>query len=125
MRRQASNSAPRRISLDWTDHGCIQIRSPLISNPGVTSRTEKRVTRRSKGARLFRFLRVTTLVTPGLEPIFFHPPIESAAAQPQCICGLADIALKPLQRLADQNTFNGFQTQFFEVLGLRFLRIES
>src|SRR5689334_3273770 len=115
MNTQASNSAPMSINLDWSDQGCVQIRIPLMSNPGVTRRTEKRVTRRSNGARLFGFLRIAEPVTLGLEPILFHPPIQSAAAQAQSICRLAHVSLKALQRLADQDTFNCFQTQFFQV----------
>lgn len=53
-----------------------------MNSPGVTSRTEKRVTRRSKGARwALRFLRVAELMTRGLKPIFFHPPVQRAATQ--------------------------------------------
>src|SRR6266496_2118198 len=98
---------------------------PLTISPGATNRIDNRVTRRSKGARCrFRLLVVEGLLMPWLEPILFHPPIQSAAAQTESLCRLADVALKALQRLADQDTFNRFQTQFFEVLPLSTLRTE-
>src|SRR5437016_13995933 len=99
---------------------------PLTRRAGATKRNDNRVTRRSKGARWrFRLVAVEGLLTFGLEPILFHTPIQSAAAQAQSFCRLAHVALKALQRLADQDTFNRLQTQFFEILRLPFLRTQS
>src|SRR5258708_31662017 len=98
---------------------------PLTRRAGATNRIDNRVTRRSKGARWrFRLAAVEGLLTLGLEPILFHPPIQSAAAQAQSFCRLAHVALKALQRLADQDTFNRLHTQFFEALRLSTVRTE-
>src|SRR5215475_7090292 len=119
MSRQANNSTPSKISFDSSDQGCIQIRMPLTTIPGATNRTVYRVTRRSNGARGFLFrLRVEETLTGGLEPIFFHPAVQGATAQAERFGRLAHIALKALQRFADQDTFNRLQTQFFKILGL-------
>src|SRR6266481_797407 len=99
---------------------------PLTTRLGPTRRIENRITRRSNGARCgFRLLRAVELKTPGLEPILFHPPIQGAATQAKSFGRLADVALKALQCLADQHTFNRFEAQFFEVLRLRSLRTQS
>src|SRR5437899_5866149 len=98
---------------------------PLTRRAGATNRIDNRVTRRSKGARCrFRLVAVEGLLTFGLEPILFHPPIEGAAAQAQSFCRLADVALEAMQRRADHDTFNRLQTQFFEVVRLSTLRTE-
>ena len=55
----------------------------------------------------------------GLEPILFHPAIQGAAAQAQRLRRLAHVALKALQRLADQNALHRLDAEFFQVLGLR------
>src|SRR6266566_6221392 len=96
---------------------------PLTKMAGATNRIDNRVTRRSKGARCrFRLVAVEGLLTFGLEPILFHPPIQSPTAQAESFCRLAHVALKALQRFADQDTFNRLQTQFFEILRLPSLR---
>ena len=76
--------------------------------------------RRSKGARRFRFFEIC--LGPGLEPIFFHPPVQGAATQAQRLCGLTHVALKALQRFANQDTFYGLKTLFFQILGPGALR---
>jgi Domain of unknown function (DUF4188) len=84
-----------------------------MSSPGVTSKIENQMTRRSNETLCdLRFLPVAELMTRGLETIFFHPPVQRAAAQTQSLCRLAHVTLKALQRLADQDTFNCFETQF-------------
>src|SRR6478672_1940110 len=98
------------------------MKMPLKTRPGATRSIMNRVTRRSNGARCFLFLRGAGLMTRGLEPILFHPPIEGATAQAESFCCLAYISLKALQRLADQDTFNRFETQFFKTLCLCSLR---
>src|SRR4029077_5199015 len=98
---------------------------PLTRIPGATNRIENRVTRRSKGARSFRLFRTVELRTRGLEPIFFHPPVEGTAAQAECFCRLAHVSLKALQSFADQDTFNRLQTQFLQILGLPARRNQS
>src|ERR1700691_548822 len=89
-------------------------RSALLSAPGTARSTEKRATRRSKGARRgFRNLRLHDSLTSGLEPILFHPPVQGAAAQAKRFRRLTHVALKALQRFANQNSLNRFKTQFF------------
>ena len=89
-------------------------------------KNRNRITRRSNGGRCgFRLLRAVDLKTSGLEPILFHPPIQGAATQAKCFGCLADVALKALQCLADQHTFNRLEAQLFEVLRLRSLRTQS
>lgn len=81
--------------------------TPLTSSAGATINQERRVTLRSKGARFgFRNLCLDESLTPGLEPILFHPPVQGAAAQAQRFRCLAHIALKALQRFANQNSLH-------------------
>src|SRR5438128_4294536 len=99
---------------------------PLTSRAGDTRATHSRITRRSKGARCgFRFLFLEASLMAGLEPMLFHPAVQRAAAQAERLRRLADVALKALQRFANQDTFNRLQTQFFEVLPLPTLRTQS
>src|SRR5579864_2629015 len=114
--KQANISAPSNIALDSTVHGCSQMRMPLTRSPGATRSNENQATRCSKGARFLGRVCIWIGLGRGLEPIFFHPPVQSAAAQAQSFRGLAHVALKALQRFANQNTFYGLQTQFFQVL---------
>src|SRR6202041_877144 len=60
-----------------------------------------------------------------LEAIFLHPAVQSATAQSQSFRGMAHIALRALQRLADQNGFHRFQAEFFEVLALPAGQVEA
>jgi len=70
---------------------------PLTRSAGAASNMEKRMTRRSNGARrIFRKFRLDVLLMPGLEPILFHPPVQGAAAQAKRFGCLAHIALKAL-----------------------------
>src|SRR5260370_3866818 len=99
--------------------------TPLTRRAGATSKMEKRVTRRSKGARCdFLWLGLGESLALGLEPILFHPPVQRAAAQAECFRRLTHVALKALQCFANQNTFYGLQTQFFQILRLRALRAQ-
>src|SRR5262249_3518098 len=103
-----------------------QITTPVTSRPGAASSRVKRMTRRSKRVRRIFFRRRCAFsFTTGREPIFFHPPVQCATAEAQRLRNLADIALEALERLADQNTSHGFQTQFFEVLRGRSLTAEA
>src|SRR6266404_443581 len=99
---------------------------PLITSPGTTSSNDNRMTLRSNGARLvLRKLRFGEWVETGLEPIFFHPPVQGATAQAQRFRRLTHVALKALQRFANKDTFNGLQTQFLKVQCLRTLNSQS
>src|SRR5882757_3815592 len=102
INKHANSSAPSNDSFDSTAQGCNHTRRPLTRKPGATSSIEKRVTRRSKGAR-FVFLRWRLRESPALElkPILFHPSVQGAAAQTQCFGCLAHVALKALERLAN------------------------
>src|SRR5258708_16717429 len=97
--KHASSSAPSNDNFDSTAHGCNHTRTLLTRKPGATSSIEKRVTRRSKGARSV-FLRWRARESPALElkPILFHPPVQGAAAQAQRFGCLAHVALKALER---------------------------
>src|SRR5207245_3715949 len=90
---------------------------PVTRRPGRASSSEKRMIRRSNGARvdLRGILREPSCAV-GLEPILFHPPVEGAAAQAKRFGCLAHVALKALQRFANQNAFNRLEAQFFQVL---------
>src|ERR1022692_3494464 len=80
----------------------------------------------SRRTRLRGGLRTPGLGLPrGLEPIFLHSAIKSAAAQSQSFRGLTHIALTPLQCLPDQDGFHRFQAEFFQVLALLAGHIET
>ena len=90
---------------------------PLIRKPGTTSKTENRMMRFSKDWRRgLRRFSLVELLAPRLEPILFHAPVQGAAAQAESFGRLAYIALKALQRFANQNSLNRLQAQFLEVL---------
>src|SRR5262249_34099938 len=126
IRKQANNSVARSAIFDSVVHGSNQITTPVTSRPGAASSRVKRMTRRSKRVRRVFFRRRCAFsFTPGREPIFFHPPVQCATAEAQRLRNLADIALEALERFANQNTFHGFQTQFFEVLRGRALTPEA
>ena len=72
-----------------------------------------------------RGLRFGSWVATGLEPIFFHSPVQGATAQAESFCRLAHVTLKALQRFANKNTFYRLQTQFLEVLCLRALNSKA
>src|SRR5260370_20770246 len=98
----------------------------LIKRPGTARSRDKRMTLRSKGARLvLRGLRFGKWVATGLEPIFFHPPEQGAAAQAGHFRRLTHITLKALQRLSNKNTFHGLQTQFLKILCSRTLNSDA
>src|SRR5689334_19013756 len=118
-RKHANSSATKSAILLSTDHGRSQTRIALTSKPGAINKKVKRITRRSKRVRRDGVAtRFSASLTAGREPIFFHPPVQGAAAQAKRFGGLADIALKALQRFADQNTFDRLQTQFLQILHL-------
>ena len=106
-----NNSANASASLVSKDQGCVQMKMPLRSMPGRATSSEKRVIRRSynRRTRLRGGFRNVGFVPNGLEPILFHPPIESSATEPQHLGGLAYITVGTLQRFADQNRFHGFE----------------
>src|SRR5579863_543500 len=95
---------------------------PLTSKPGSATSSANTLMRRSykRRTRFFGGLRTPGLGLPrGLEPILLHPPVERAAAEFQSLGCLAYISLGTLQRLADQNGFDGFKTELFQILALR------
>src|SRR5579863_10312798 len=61
----------------------------------------------------------------GLEPILLHPPVKCSAAEPKGFSRVAHISLGTLQRLSDQNGFDGFEAEFFEILALRPQHVQS
>src|SRR5579884_1435507 len=101
INKQTSSSAEMKINLFSVCQGCIQIRIALTNIPGATNSSEKRVTLRSNGALLRLAFLLESWPIAGLEPIFFHPPIQRATAQTQCFGSLAHVALKALQGFAD------------------------
>src|SRR6202522_2841479 len=93
---------------------------PTIIEGRATSK-EKRLMRRSyrRRTRLREGLRTPGPGLPrGLEAILFHPAVKSTAAQSQSVRGVAHVPLRALQRLANKNSFHGFQAEFFQVLTL-------
>src|ERR1700760_3481780 len=55
---------------------------------------------------------------PALEPIAFHPAVESAAAQAQGLGRLAYIAVESLQGFAHQYALHFLDAELFQVLAL-------
>ena len=53
----------------------------------------------------------------GSDAIFFHPPVEGAAAEAEGFCRLAHVAVAAGERFADEDTLDGFEGHFFEGLG--------
>src|SRR5438309_11280455 len=125
MTKPRRTSATSKSNFDSRAQGCSPITIPLIRRPGATSNATKRMTRRSKGARCGFRLPLDNSLDLGLEPIFFHPPVQGTAAQAEHFRCLTHITLKALQRLANKNTFHGLQTQFLKVLCLRTLNSEA
>src|SRR6266852_5819874 len=112
-----TSSARSNANLDSMAQSCSQIKTPLVTNPGIASHNDERIIRRSKGARR-DFLRLDFSESRGLEPILFHSAIQGAAAQTECFGGLADVALEALQGLPDQDRLHRFEAQFLEVMRL-------
>src|SRR5262249_43826950 len=105
--RQANSSVTKSAILLSVDHGRRKSRMVVTSRPGKIRSSVKAMTRRSNRVRLdATAVRFSVSLTAGREPIFFHPPVQRSAAQAQRFGRLAHIALKALQRFADQNTFH-------------------
>src|SRR5580698_974021 len=104
------------------------MRMPLTIIPGSATSREKRLMRRSyrSRTRLRDGLRATGLELPReLEAILLHPAVEGTAAQSQRFRGMTHIPLRALQRFADENGFNSFQAEFFQVLTLSAGQVEA
>ena len=93
---QTNNSTKISASRDSSNHGCSHMKTALSAIPGRATKNANRLILRSysKRTRLRGGFRNEGVRLPrGLEPILFHPPIQSSATEPQHFSGLADIPL--------------------------------
>src|ERR1017187_10261048 len=98
--------------------------------PGSAANTANKAIRFSKSSLALRErgrrVRAADLESPPeLESIPLHPAVKSAAAQPQGLSRLTDVAVEALQRFANQDALDFFDAEFFQVLSLRALHIQT
>src|SRR5579862_7184 len=87
-------------------------RSPMVGRKSRTEKARSLASKVKRSGRLFFLLRLE-----GLDAIFLHPPVESAAAQAEGFCRLAHVPVGTRQGFADENTLNGLQAHLLETLG--------